>query len=108
MIGFAPQPRLLSCLLTLLFLATGPLAPALAQDKPDNWLSHLFQPPAASPVPGSPDETPWSGQSGASGNPLMTADAIRAAAADFGNCLSALWPQAERRGVTRANFEHYT
>jgi lytic murein transglycosylase len=38
----------------------------------------------------------------------MTADAIRAAAADFGNCLSALWPQAERRGVTRANFEHYT
>jgi membrane-bound lytic murein transglycosylase B len=38
----------------------------------------------------------------------MTADAIRAAAADFGNCLAALWPQAERRGVTRANFEHYT
>ena len=50
----------------------------------------------------------WSGQSGASGNPLMTADAIRAAAADFSNCLAGLWPQAERRGVSRANFERYT
>ena len=38
----------------------------------------------------------------------MTADAIRAAAADFGNCLAGLWPQAERLGITRANFEHYT
>ncbi len=38
----------------------------------------------------------------------MTADAIRAAAADFGNCLAGLWPQAEHRGVSRANFERYT
>jgi membrane-bound lytic murein transglycosylase B len=38
----------------------------------------------------------------------MTADAIRAAAADFGNCLAALWPAAEQRGITRVTFDRYT
>ena len=52
---------------------------AIAQDKPDNWLTHLFQPPAAASVPASGSDD-WSGQSGASGDPQMTADAIRAAA----------------------------
>ena len=93
--------------------AAGPLAIGLAaavhaQEKPDNWLTHLFQPAPASSVPGSSDATPWSGQAGASGNPAMTADAIRAAAADFGNCVAALWPDAARRGVTRENFERFT
>src|SRR5271168_955972 len=109
-------PRLLPCLVSCLavaLLAAGFAAPGLAQDKPgqdkpDNWLTHLFQPPAASPVPGPGDETPWSGQSGASGNPLMTADAIRAAAADFDNCIAALWPDAARRGVSRENFRRFT
>jgi lytic murein transglycosylase len=77
-------------------------------DKPDNWLSRLFQPPAASPVPGSGAETPWSGQSGASGNPLMTADAIRAAAADFKTCIADLWPEAAQRGITRVNYDRFT
>jgi len=36
------------------------------------------------------------------------ADAIRAAAADFGNCIAGLWPEAARRGITRANFERLT
>jgi Membrane-bound lytic murein transglycosylase B len=35
----------------------------------------------------------------------MTAQAIRAAAANFRNCLAGLWPLAERRGVSRALFE---
>src|SRR5271165_7223073 len=84
-------------------------AQVLAQDKPDNWLKRIFQPPAASSVPAPASDTrEWSGQPGASGNPLMSADAIRAAAADFGNCLEGLWPQAERRGVSRETFEHYT
>jgi len=48
--------------------------------------------------------TPWSGQSGASGDPSMTADAIRAAAADFHNCLERLWPAAARRGITRGTY----
>jgi lytic murein transglycosylase len=38
----------------------------------------------------------------------MTADAIRAAAADFGNCIEGLWPDAARRGVSRANFDRFT
>src|ERR1700756_2889953 len=47
----------------------------------------------------------WSGESGSSNPPLMTAQAIRAAAANFRNCLAGLWPQAERRGVSRSAFE---
>lgn len=50
----------------------------------------------------------WSGQSGASGHPLMTAEAIRAAAADFPNCLERLWPDAARRGVSRESFINHT
>ena len=38
----------------------------------------------------------------------MTADAIRAAAADFGNCIAGLEPLAERRGVSREAFEQLT
>ena len=38
----------------------------------------------------------------------MTADAIRAAAADFGNCIAGLWPDAARRGISRANFDRFT
>ena len=79
--------------------------PAFAQDKPDNWLSRS-QPAAVPAAPG--EERQWSGQSGASGNPLMTADAIRSAAADFANCLAGLWPAAEQRGITRATFARYT
>jgi len=92
-------------------IAVGLGQAALAQDKPDNWLTRLFQPPAADsvPAPAAPAASrEWSGQSGASGSPLMTADAIRAAAAEFGNCIEALWPEAARRGVTRAEFERQT
>jgi membrane-bound lytic murein transglycosylase B len=82
---------------------------AAAQEGPPAWLTRLFQPSSASPVPAPNDATPqWSGQSGASGDPRMTADAIRAAAADFGNCLSDLWPDAARRGITRANYLRFT
>ncbi|HLN07434.1 MAG TPA: lytic murein transglycosylase, partial [Xanthobacteraceae bacterium] len=51
---------------------------------------------------------PWSGQAGASGHPLMTPQAILAAAADFKNCLEGLWPLAARRGVSRQSFDTYT
>jgi len=68
----------------------------------------LFSAPGANtagtpaPAAGTQD---WSGESGASNHPLMTAQAIRAAAANFRNCLAGLWPLAERRGVSRALFE---
>jgi membrane-bound lytic murein transglycosylase B len=59
-------------------------------------------PPPAS-APGAVPE--WSGESGSSGHPLMTAEAIRSAAANFRGCLAGLWPLAERRGVSRAVYE---
>ena len=98
--------------LAVAFLTFAAAAQALAQQS-DNWLTRLFQQPSPNAVPGSPTDatspgTGWSGQSGASGNPLMTADAIRAAAADFPNCVERLWPDAARRGVSRVTFEHFT
>src|SRR5579863_7725766 len=108
-----PMRRLAASVLVIAgFASMGHLVPvAKAQDKPDNLLMRLFQPPAGSSVPapgGSGGTGDWSGQAGASGDPRMTADAIRAAAADFGNCLAGLWPEAERRGITRANYERFT
>ena len=81
---------------------------ARAQDKPADWVTRLFQPAATTPVPAPSAAHQWSGQSGASGNPLMSADAIRSAAADFQNCVAGMWPAAERRGVSRATFERAT
>ncbi|HUD85974.1 MAG TPA: lytic murein transglycosylase [Xanthobacteraceae bacterium] len=99
-------PMILRCAAALLLVAVLAAA-ARAQDGLNGWVTHLFQPPAGAAVPpGGTDD--WSGQSGASGDPQMTADAIRAAAADFGNCLEGLWPDAARRGVSRENFERYT
>ena len=59
-------------------------------------------PPAAVAAPG------WSGESGSSGDPRMTAEAIRAAAADFQGCLQRLWPLAARRGISRNVYAAYT
>jgi peptidoglycan lytic transglycosylase B len=55
-----------------------------------------------------PAAQPWSGESGSSGHPAMDASAIRAAAADFPACLERLWPEAARRGVSRASFDRHT
>src|SRR5262245_25470796 len=57
--------------------------------------------PSTAPTPGAAAAPEWSGESGASGHPAMTAEAIRAAAANFRGCLAELWPLAERRGVSR-------
>jgi membrane-bound lytic murein transglycosylase B len=43
-----------------------------------------------------------------SSHPLMTPDAIEAAAANFGRCLELLWPQAAHRGISRKTFEKAT
>jgi lytic murein transglycosylase len=50
----------------------------------------------------------WSGESGASGDPRMTAAAIREAAANFRGCLERLWPLAARRGISRNVYAAYT
>ncbi len=61
------------------------------------------QPPASSSA-----ALPWSGEDGASGHPLMTAAAIRQAAANFPNCVAGMWPDAAKRGVSRDSFVRYT
>jgi membrane-bound lytic murein transglycosylase B len=64
--------------------------------------------PAPFAAPASPAAPkPWSGESGASGHPLMQASAIRRAAANFESCVEGLWPLAAKRHVSRANFERY-
>ena len=93
--------------------------PAFAQSSGGNGVSNFFgnifsgpksttAPPAqaATGTDGAPSAPPpWSGEDGASGHPLMTASAIREAAANFNNCVAAMWPDAARRqrGV---EFEH--
>src|SRR6266853_786118 len=76
-----------------LFPFLAPASPAVTTSVPD---------PKGS---GPPD---WSGQSGSSGHPLMTAEAILAAAANSSICLEGLWPDAARRGVSRETFEVHT
>jgi membrane-bound lytic murein transglycosylase B len=55
-----------------------------------------------------PSSRPWSGEAGGSGHPLMTPEAILAAAANFQNCIAQLWSQAARRGVSWQTFRTYT
>jgi lytic murein transglycosylase len=47
---------------------------------------------------------PWSGESGASGDPAMTSEAIRTGAANFQQCLDRLWPLAAKRHISRATY----
>ncbi len=77
---------------------------AAAQDRDDRYVTGTISPPAATPG-GAPE---WSGESGASGHPLMTAPAIRAAAASFQICLERMWPAAGRRGVSRETYQNAT
>jgi membrane-bound lytic murein transglycosylase B len=79
-------------------------SPGLAQDRRASGPTGTL-PPAGASQRGVPE---WSGESGSSGHPLMTADAIRASASNFSSCLESLWPLAARRGVSRATFETYT
>ena len=60
------------------------------------------QSPAASGTP------PWSGEDGASGHPLMTASAIREAAANFDSCIASMWPDAARRNISQESFQRFT
>jgi membrane-bound lytic murein transglycosylase B len=96
----------------LLAVAAAALAElALAQGFDLRWLfnptgptSGAVPPPATS-GPARDAAVDWSGESGASGHPLMTAAAIRAATANFRGCVAGLWPLAEQRGIPRALFE---
>jgi lytic murein transglycosylase len=58
--------------------------------------------------PGTSAAPPWSGEDGASGHPLMTASAIREAAANFDQCVASMWPDASRRNISQASFQRFT
>ena len=78
-----------------------------------NFLGNIFSGQKSAPAPQAapgPDggPPPWSGEDGASGHPLMTAGAIRQAAANFPNCVAGMWPDAARRNITQENFERFT
>jgi len=104
-------------------LAAGWLAsPAYAQSS-GGGLSGLFggifsgsrsnAPTQASAAPTETGSIPsgsiaWSGEDGASGHPLMTAGAIREAAANFNNCVASMWRDAARRNISRESFDRFT
>ena len=75
-----------------------------AQDRRDS-LNPATTGALSPPTQSAPE---WSGESGSSGHPQMTADAIRAAAANFRHCIEGLWPAAARRRISRSVFQAYT
>jgi len=92
-------------------------APAQSASGPLDFLGNLFggksktdqtgSAPSAQPAStGSP--TGWSGEDGASGHPLMTATAIREAAANFDSCVASMWPDAARRNISQESFQRFT
>ena len=89
----------------LLVAASGVAAAQSARDNRYTGSTGAIPPVVAAPQPPAPE---WTGESGASGHPLMTADAIRAAAANFHTCLDHLWPLAAKRSVSRSVFDAYT
>jgi len=60
------------------------------------------------PASGTSAPLPWSGEDGASGHPLMTASAIREAAANFDTCVQGMWPDAARRNISQESFARFT
>jgi peptidoglycan lytic transglycosylase B len=98
---------------TLLF--AGETRAQSSGDGISNLLGNIFSgqkpaPPAQAPSsPGtSSTPLPWTGEDGASGHPLMTASAIREAAANFNNCVAGMSPDAARRGVSQESFQKFT
>ncbi len=83
------------------------LARPVAAQIQDGRLPVLVRGESTGTVP-SPASPGWSGGAGASGHPLMTPQAILAAASNFKNCIAQLWPQAARRGVSAQTFRAYT
>jgi len=93
-------------------------APAQSTGGPLDFLGNIFggksskADQAGSAAPAQPASTggpqPWSGEDGASGHPLMTASAIREAAANFDGCVASMWPDAARRNISQESFQRFT
>src|SRR3954469_6543729 len=101
-------------LIGALLIGGAQVTPAFAQAGNGGFslFDNIFSSPAGpAPQPSAPGRgavQPWSGEDGASGHPLMTATAIREAAGNFDSCVSALWPDAARRGVTEQQYREIT
>jgi lytic murein transglycosylase len=107
-----PRAILKASAVAVLLAWSCPASAQSASGGPLNFLDNLFgkgNSAAAqqAPVPGG-GPLPWSGEDGASGHPLMTAAAIRDAAANFDACVAAMWPDAARRNITSENFQRFT
>jgi membrane-bound lytic murein transglycosylase B len=101
-------------------LLLGGAAHAQSSSNPFGFLGNIFTSSistdsrtAAAPAQPIPHAAPgasqgWSAQDGASGDPLMTAAAIQQAAANFGNCIAGMWPDAARRNISQENFQRFT
>jgi membrane-bound lytic murein transglycosylase B len=70
-------------------------------------VAQAAQPPVAATTPAPSPPREWTGESGSSGHPLMQANAIRQAAANFEQCLEGLWPLAQKRNISRASYDKY-
>src|SRR5450759_1229047 len=92
-------------LAAVLMVAAGAAAMAQTRDDRYSGVTGTIPPAAVASPAGGPD---WSGESGSSGDPRMTAAAIRAAAANFRGCIERLWPLAARRGTSRNVYAAYT
>src|SRR5688572_28431676 len=82
-------------------LPPGSITGSIPQAAPARTRAAQFGAPAAPPKE-------WSGEDGASGHPLMTATAIRQAAANFPYCVANLWTDAARRNISRDSFDRHT
>jgi membrane-bound lytic murein transglycosylase B len=84
-------------------------SPGVAQiDELFHKLIHSDAAGPGDPVQPTADSLTWSGQSGASGDPQMTAQAILQAAAQFRPCVAQTWTEAARRGVSQPSFAQAT
>src|SRR5574340_1271495 len=100
-VGFMPKKTGIGCAIAIV------VAAAVAGSTRAQQAASYTGPTGAIPKAGR-NEPPWSGLSGASGDPTMTAEAIRQAAANFQGCLQRLWPLAARHGITRTTYVKYT
>ena len=122
-IGLAASLRTGAVVIAAAMLLCGEARAQSSGGGPLSFLDSLFngsfskggQSGPSAPPPGTPGQAPaggaapaWSGEDGASGHPLMTASAIREAAANFDNCVASMWPEAARRGISQENFQRFT
>ena len=92
-------------------------APAQSASGPLDFLGNIFggkskadqggSAPSTQPA-STGGSTAWSGEDGASGHPLMTASAIREAAANFDSCVASMWPDAAHRNISHESFQRFT